>query len=131
MVLQRREQGPTRILFVVWAQSVRLQRPVVVVFENVARFPISLLEALFDDIYSITSAYLEATDFGSPCSRRRLYAVMCLRRHVTLSRSLADMKCVLGSSEQATLSSGDLVFERGTGCSLSASAKRYKRAYVK
>ena len=34
MGLQRRERGPTRILFMIWAQGVRLQRPVTVIIEN-------------------------------------------------------------------------------------------------
>ena len=85
MGLQRREHGPTRILFILWAHGLRLKRPCIVVFENVSRFPVALLKSVFDDLYDISFACIDAGDFGAPCKRLRLYAIMCLRRHCELT----------------------------------------------
>ena len=82
-------------------------------------------------MYDISHAYLEAADFGSPCKRLRLYAVLCLRRHVVLSMPVAAIKDVLGSRSADCLCSGDLVFDRCPYTALPPAALRYKRSYEK
>ena len=62
-----------------WARALRESAPLVVIAENVPRFPVSLLESLFDDMYDVECVVFDAKDAGSPGRRRRLYAVMCLR----------------------------------------------------
>ena len=46
MGLQRRDRGPTMLVFMMWVMGLREQLPMVVLFENVFRFPLNLLESL-------------------------------------------------------------------------------------
>ena len=69
----------------------RLQRPVVLILENVARFPVKLVESLLGDLYAVEWIHLEAADFGAPCKRKRLYCVLTLRRVARLARPLLDL----------------------------------------
>ena len=79
----------------------------------------------------MSHTYLKAADFGSPSRRLRLYAVLTLRRHISLSRSVGEIKDVLGSSSEDCLCSEDLTFETASPLSLPPSAIRYKRSYEK
>ena len=95
--------GPwTRILFIVWAPGVRLHRPLIVVFENVARFPLAFLKSLFEDLYEMSHTYLEAADFGSPSRRLRLYAVLTLRGYMSLD-GIASLSASFGHPVHALL----------------------------
>ena len=131
MGLQRRERGPTRGLFVVWAKSIREQRPIIVVFENVSKYPVALLVSLFGDIYDISDAVIDACELGAPSRRLRLYCVMCLKRHMRLQRPLCDLVDVLGLVKGDRLSAQDLLFSHGPAMHLSPSASSYKKCYVK
>ena len=131
MGLQLRERGPTRGLLVVWAKSIREQRPIIVVFENVSKYPVALLVSLFGDIYDISDAVIDACELGAPSRRLRLYCVMCLKRHMRLQRPLCDLVDVLGLVKGDRLSAQDLLFSHGPAVHLSPSASSYKKCYVK
>ena len=75
----------------VWAYGVRLQRPIVLIVENVTRFPVKLLVSLLGDLYALEWVHLEAADFGAACRRKRLYCVLTLRRVAHLSRPLSEL----------------------------------------
>ena len=62
-----------------------------VIVENVPRFPVALLQSLFEDLYTLDHIVLDAQDLGSPARRRRLYVVMTLRGKLQLSRPLAEI----------------------------------------
>ena len=66
MGLQRQERGPTMLVFVLWIMGIRAQLPLLIVFENVRRFPLRLLISLLGDVYAVDSVILEATALGSP-----------------------------------------------------------------
>ena len=59
--------------------------------ENVPRFPVALLQSLFGDLYCVDHNILDAKDFGSAARRRRLYVVMTLRGKLMLSRPLSEI----------------------------------------
>ena len=75
----------------VWAWALREQAPMLVIVENVPRFPMTLLDSLFSDMYALDHVIIDAKDFGAPARRRRLYVVMTLRGKLCLSRPLADL----------------------------------------
>ena len=79
----------------VWARGLRKQALMLVITENVPRFPIALLKSFFEDLYSIDHIIIDAKDFGSPCRRRRLYVVMTLRGRLCLSQPLAGLVTTL------------------------------------
>ena len=74
----RRERGPSTACLYVWARAVRDSVPMLVIVENVPRFPVALLLSLFGDLYAIDWVILDAKDMGAPACRRRLYVVMTL-----------------------------------------------------
>ena len=63
----------------VWSRAVRENAPMLLIVENVPRFPVALVKSLFGDLYAIDWIILDAMDLGAPARRRRLYAVMTLR----------------------------------------------------
>ena len=69
---QQREQGPTRVIVLLWTRAIRDQRPLVVLFENVTRFPVGLLRSLLGDFYELSYAILDSVCTGGPGHRRRL-----------------------------------------------------------
>ena len=75
----------------VWARGIRDSVPMLVIVENVPRFPVALLVSLFGDLYSLDWVILDAKDIGAPARRRRLYVVMTLRGKLKLTRPLADL----------------------------------------
>ena len=93
----RRENGPTMACLMTWAQAVRTKRPLIVIVENVVRFPISLIRSLFEDLYEVDWTHLEAASFGAPCKRKRLYCVLTLRRVVHLDRPLSDISSLVNT----------------------------------
>ena len=123
---QKREAGPTRIVFILWACGVRDHRPQVVVFENVVRFPVGLLRLLLDDLCCIEHVVLDAAETGGPAHRRRLYCVMTLRRHVCMTRALGDFNSIMPRPGIGNLSASDLILDTSYNCELSVSARRYK-----
>ena len=62
-----------------------------VIVENVPRFPVALLLSLFGDLYVVDWIILDAKDLGAPARRRRLYVVMTLRGKLRLVRPLPDL----------------------------------------
>ena len=62
-----------------------------VVVENVPRFPPTLLNTVFGDMYDMQWIILDATRFGSPGRRRRLYVVLALRGKLQLNRGLDEL----------------------------------------
>ena len=122
---QRRENGPTAIVFLLWTRAVRDQHPLVVVFENVVRFPITMLQLLLGDLYHIDHVVLDAIMTGGPCRRRRLYCVLTLRGSVHLTRPLADLVKILDSCRGVALTGKDLAIQSQRGNQLSPSARRY------
>ena len=79
----------------VWAIALREQAPMLVIIENVPRFPIALLKSLFEDLYLLDYIIIDAKDFGSPCPRWRLYVVMTLRGQLCLSQPLTGLVSTL------------------------------------
>ena len=49
----RRERGPSMACLYVWARAIRDNAPMLVIIENVPRFPVALLLSLFGDLYAI------------------------------------------------------------------------------
>ena len=47
MGARRREDGPSMMCLYIWARVLIESRPLVVIIENVPRFPVALLEMLF------------------------------------------------------------------------------------
>ena len=79
----------------VWARAIRDNTPMLVIVENVPRFPVALLMSLFGDLYAVDWVILDAKDIGAPARRRRLYVVMTLRGKLRLTRPLADLVAVI------------------------------------
>ena len=79
----------------IWARALREGAPMLILIENVPRFPVALLKSLFEDMYWFDFVILDAKDLGSPARRRRLYVVMTLRGRLALTRSLADIGAIL------------------------------------
>ena len=121
--------GPTMVLFVLGVRGIRDNWSLIVVFENVPRFPITLLESMFGDLYDIDDSVIGASRLGGPCERKRLYCILSLRRHIVISRPLSDLLDYIGSSMDCGLGASDLVFEPGAGLTFSASALRYRAGY--
>ena len=91
----RRERGPSMACLYVWARAIRDNTPMLVIVENVPRFPVALLLSLFGDLYEVDLVILDAKDIGAPARRRRLYVVMTLRGKLRLTRPLADLVVVI------------------------------------
>ena len=91
----RRERGPSMACLYVWARGIRDNAPMLVLVENVPRFPVALLLSLFGDLYSVDWVILDAKDIGAPARRRRFYVVMTLRGKLRLTRPLADLVGVI------------------------------------
>ena len=91
----RPEQGPSMACLYVWAGAIRDSSPMLVIVENVPRFPVALLVSLFGDLYAIDWVILDAKDIGAPARRRRLYVVVTLRGKLRLTRPLADLVDVI------------------------------------
>ena len=66
-----------------------------VIFENVPRFPIALLISFLGDLYLVDHIIINAKDFVSPARRRRLYVVMNIRGKLCLSQTLANLVATL------------------------------------
>ena len=54
----RREAGQSMLVLFVWARAVREAGPMLIVVENVPRFPVNLLDSLFGDMYRIIGHFL-------------------------------------------------------------------------
>ena len=119
------------LVFVLWAKGILSQLPLVVVFENVCRFPLGLLMSLFNSLYDIDNVILRAVDFGSPCQRQRRYCIMTRRRHIRLARPMADLIGLLTRGTDSELASKDMCFGERVGYVLSASALKYKATYMR
>ena len=79
-----------------WARAIRDSAPMLVIVENVPRFPIALLLLLFGDLYSVDWVILDAKDLGAPARRRRLYdVVMTLRGKLMIKRPLTELVNVI------------------------------------
>ena len=127
----RRESGPSMFCFYVWARALREQGPMLVIIENVPRFPIALLLSLFGDIYHIEHVIINATDFGSPARRRRLYAVMTLRGKLCLTRPLASLIAALRVAPPDTLSWESLFCLEGADDGFSIPVAKRARQYIR
>ena len=91
----RRERGPSMVCLYVWARAIRDSVPMLVIVENVLRFPFALLLSLLGDLYAIDWVILDAKDMGAPARRRRLYVLMTLRGQLRLARPIADLVGVI------------------------------------
>ena len=107
----------------------REQQPLIVFFQNVPRFPVSLFHFLLDDLYDIDTTVIEASQLGTPCCRRRLYGIMCLRRHVVLQQPLSQLRSALAVEPDFMLAAREWAFCGCRSLTLSASALRYKADY--
>ena len=130
MGIGRRECGPSMPCFLTWARALRSQRPLVVVVENVQRFPVALLEAVFGDVYAIDWVVLEATDFGMHARRKRLYCVLTLRRVVKLDRPLGDLPEVVAAAGGVATSWESLFCLGGPDDAWSASIAKRADGYL-
>ena len=102
-----------------------------VIIENVPSFPLALLESVFGDMYSLDSLIFDATDFGSPARRRRLYVVMTLRGKLVLGRPLSELMGVLRSIFVARRSWGDLFCLDGADDCFTAAVARRAAGYMR
>ena len=127
----RRELGPTMICLYVWARAVRDSRPMLLIIENVPRFPISLLQSLFGDIYHMDWALLEACSFGAPGRRRRLYVILTLKGKLKLSRSVSELVAAVDGHFVARRSWEILFCLPGSDDGFSKAVRRRSREYLR
>ena len=91
----RRERGPSMVCLYVRARAIRDSAPMLVIVENVPRFPVVLLLSLLGDLYPVDWFIFGAEDLGAPARRRRLHVVMTLRGKLMLARPLTDLVGVI------------------------------------
>jgi len=83
--LQLREEGNTMIVFFAWVCSILFLLPLVVLHENVPRFPVELLKDFLGHRYGIRTFVVAAEDHGFELiSRRRRYTILWLLSEVEL-----------------------------------------------
>ena len=124
----RRERGPSMACLYVWARAIRDSAPMLVIVENVPRFPVALLVSLFGDLYSIDWVVLDAKDLGAPARRRRLYVVMTLRGKLMLNRPLVELIDVIKRIYPVTRAwEGLFCLDGADDCFSKPVAKRAKR----
>ena len=129
----RREGGASMLCLYVWARALREQAPMLVIIENVPRFPIALLTSLFGDMYLLDHVIVDAKDFQSPARRRRLYVVMTLRGKLCLAQPLSNLAAALRTSLPDKLS-WELLFclegaDDGFSVPVSKRAREYLRVF--
>ena len=80
---------------------VRMQKPIILLHENVVRQPLWIIQLCLGDLYRLDSIALEPPMFKHPVSRYRRYLVASLRE-VASGRPLADLPALLstGSPDQ-------------------------------
>ena len=111
--------GVTMLVFLTWIRGIRVQRPRVIIFENVCRFPMSLLWSLVGDLYCIDHVVLNLDQLGWPIRRERRYAVLTLRRHVSMRHALKDLPRCLQMASSNGAAGSTLFFGRDPSESLS------------
>ena len=121
--------GATFILIVAWARALRTARPRAGIVENVARFPLAILEAFVGDLYTLDSIVLCATMFGWPVRRKRLYVILVRRADCALERPLGDILSALSLPWEAAPCTELLVDECGA-CQLTPAQSRIAADYI-
>ncbi len=87
-------QGPTVLVLLTFLLLVRLQKPIIMVHENVIRQPLWVFHLCLGDFCRLDSIVLEPPMFRHPVSRRRRYLVASLRG-AAAGRVLADLPTLL------------------------------------
>ena len=99
--LQLGTQGPTVLVLLTFLLLVRIQKPAVMLHENVVRQPTWIFELCLKGLYHLDSIVLEPGDFGHPVMRRRRYLVASLRSLRT-GRCLSDLPGFMHSGPPAS-----------------------------